>query len=169
MIDGLSTPKYLTTELAAQVVEHVLATTLLATEGPLAQVMERREGCLVIVVPSMVEKVELLCPHLLYQRMLGNKSAWERPFDEIAYSKALQLWQGRNSNGQTDSNAHLLFPGDTPFWGGVARHGLVVAFSGENPWIDQMISGMTADMLKALGRDAFEKSADKMDGLTFLL
>ena len=169
------TPKFLTRDLAVVVVKHVLDSTLFSEE--MAPFMRRKQGHLVILVPSM-EDVRAadypdwpnypVHPHLLYERSEGDKEDWEYPFDDIARCKALQLWQDRNDDGQTDSNAHLLFPGDTPYWGGVKRHGLVVGFSGEKPWIDQMISGMTADMLKALGRDNFETSADKANGHSFL-
>ncbi|MCA9355185.1 hypothetical protein KC865_01380 [Candidatus Kaiserbacteria bacterium] len=173
----LLTPKYLTPQLAAQVAKQVFSVTLFAEEGPYADAMKRRQGHLVILVPSMddVRSEDYpdwpnypIYPHLLYEESVGEKDNWEYPFDDIARCKALQLWQGRNDDGQTDSNAHLLFSGDTPYWGGVKRHGLVVGFSGEKPCIDQLISGMTADSLKALGRYAFENSNDKLDGRNFL-
>lgn len=176
-MNELLTPKFLTREVAAKVVTHVLNCTLLSKE--VAPLLKRRHGHLIVLVPSMkIEDVvesdhsdrsgHSIDPHVLYEQSVGDENEWDLPFHKIAHSKALQLWQGRNSDGQTDSNAHLLFSKDTPFWGGVKRHGIVVAFSGVQPWFDQMISGMTADMLKAYGREAFERSADKLTGLPFL-
>lgn len=173
----LLTPKFLTPTLAEDVVAQVLKMTLFANEGPVAVALNRREGHLVILVPSMEDVRDTdypdwpnyqVQPYLLYEKSVGESAGWEYPFDDIAHCKALQLWQGRNTDGQTDSNAHLLFPNDTPYWGGVSRHGMVVAFSGEDPWIDQMISGLTADMLKGLGRHAFENSTDVAQELSFL-
>ena len=170
------TPKFLTSEIAAHVATQVLTTTLL-DGGSISKLVKRKEGHLVILVPSMEDVREAdypnwpnysISPYILHEQSVGEKEGWERPFDKIARSKALQLWQGRNDDGQTDSNAHLLFPNDTPYWGGVQRHGLVVAFSGVQPWFDQMISGITADMLKAIGRDMLETSDDTATGRTFL-
>lgn len=175
MSNKLLTPKFLTSKMAATAVQHVFNNTLLSED--MASLMNRKQGHIVILVPAMLdERVAnypnwpnyTVRPHLLYEQSEGTKESWEYPFADIARCKALQLWQNRNDDGQTDSNAHLLFPGDTPYWGGVKRHGMVVAFSGERPWIDQLISGNTADMLKALGRDAFERSSDKTEGLSFL-
>lgn len=175
MSNTLLTPKFLTSKMASTAVQHVFNSTLLSKD--MAPLMNRKQGHIVILVPAMLdERIDdypnwpnyAVQPHLLYEQSEGAEESWEYPFDNIARCKALQLWHGRNDDGQTDSNAHLLFPGDTHYWGGVKRHGMVVAFSGEKPWIDQLISGNTADMLKALGRDAFERSSDKADGLSFL-
>lgn len=171
------TPKHLTKAHARMVADCVLKATLLNPDNLIGRYFKRKEGYLVILVPSMEDVRDAdypdwpnypIRPYLLHEQGVGNAADWEYPFDEIARCKALQLWQGRNDDGQTDSNAHLLFPNDTPYWGGVKRHGLVVAFSGVQPWFDQMISGMTADMLKAVGREAFEMSDDKTEGRSFL-
>ncbi len=171
-------PKFLTRDIAAQVSTQVLNATLLNDDRhSFGYMIKRQEGHLVILVPSMEDVREAdypnwpnypVSPYLLHEQSVGEKSDWAYPFDEIARCKALQLWQGRNDDGQTDSNAHLLFPNDTPYWGGVKRHGLVVAFSGVQPWFDQMISGMTADMLKAVGRELFEISDDSIKERSFL-
>ena len=159
------TPEYLTPKLAADVVNMVLMGTMMSNLGK--RQMSRQMGHVIILVPSMdIPEGEHtldwsyapIRPHVLYEYSLGDKDQWEYNFDEIARGKALQLWQGRNVDGQTDSNAHLLFPNETRYWGGVKRHGLVVAFSGVQPWFDQMIAGMVADGLKAFGRNAFETS-----------
>ncbi len=169
------TPKFLTVENASLAVGTVLQATIL--DDGWQYIISRQMGHIVIIVPSMEDAraddypdwpnypIE---PHLLYEESVGEKDDWPYPFDDIARCKGMQLWQGRNNDGQTDSNAHLLFPSDTPYWGGVKRHGMVVAFSGVQPWFDQMISGMIADMLKAIGRQAFESSEDKKKGLSFL-
>ena len=121
------TPKFLTHDHAVLVVDHVFNNVLFST-GSMSMYMRRKQGHMVILVPSMDDVREAdypdwpnysIRPHLLYERSAGNEADWERPFKDIARCKALQLWQGRNTDGQTDSNAHLLFPNDTPYWGGL--------------------------------------------------
>ena len=53
---------------------------------------------------------------------------------------------------------HLLFTGETPYWGGVKRRGIVVTCSGVQPWFDKMVSGMIADAMVALAYDAWMNS-----------
>lgn len=112
---------------------------------------------IVMLVPKMYYDSRMypnhpLEPHLLAEYTHGDRSTWKHDFADIAKCKALQLWHER-SDGGTDSTAHLLFPGDTPFWGGVRRDGIVVACSGVQPWFDRMISGMVADAYIACAHD----------------
>jgi len=72
---------------------------------------------------------------------------------------ALQLWHGRNDD-RTDRIPHLLFPGDTPCWGGVKRHGIVVTCSGFQPHFGKMFSGMVADMCIGLSYNAWDQTKD---------
>ncbi|MFZ2484670.1 MAG: hypothetical protein WAW81_01880 [Minisyncoccia bacterium] len=130
--------------------------------------LNRRMCHIVVLVPAM-KKVSrdypnhLIKPHVLLEHSFGPRSEWPWKFDEIARSKALQLWHDR-----LDVMPHLLSPGDTPFWGGVKRHGIVVACSGVQPWFDKMISGMVADTCVALAQDCWENSQDKKDDVCFL-
>jgi len=106
-------------------------------------------------------------PHILYEISFGRGSEpgedqFEYPFDQIARCKALQLWQGRN-DGRTDIQPHLLFEDETPFWGGVKRHGLVAACSGVQPWADQAVAGITLDLLVAMSYEAWMTSKDHAD------
>ena len=98
----------------------------------------------------------------------SSDNVWPYKFDDIARCKSLQLWHDRNYGG-TDIVPHLLFPGDTPFWGGVKRNGIVVATSGVQPYFDKMISGMVADMCVALAYHAWLKSDDKKNDVNFLV
>ena len=63
---------------------------------------------------------------------------------------------------------HLLFLGDTPYWGGVKREGIVVACSGVQPHFDRMIAGMVADGLIAMAYELWMTSEDKQEGASFL-
>ncbi|PIQ68706.1 MAG: hypothetical protein COV91_02745 [Candidatus Taylorbacteria bacterium CG11_big_fil_rev_8_21_14_0_20_46_11] len=87
-----------------------------------------------------------------------------RPYCE---GKAIQLWHDRNDD-RTNIMPHLLFSGDTVYWGGVKRHGIVVACSGVQPWFDKMFSGMIADMLVGIAYNAWMLSEDKRQGVDFL-
>lgn len=168
----LLTPKFLTVPTASAITDMVLNAVMFSGQLPLM-----RQMChIVVLVPAVEDAREAdypdfpnypIRPCILYERSIGEEE-WPHEFDNIARCKAQQLWRDQNTDGQTDSNAHLLFPDDTPYWGGVKRHGIVVACSGVQPWFDQMISGMIADALKAVGRELFEISDDKARGASFL-
>lgn len=166
------TPKFLTKELVELAVNSVLQATLL--NPAMADVVKRQAGHLVVLVPSMEDDRATgypqwpnydIKPFPLYQRSIGK--GWEHEYDDIARCKALQLWHGRNDD-RTDAMYHLLFSGDTPYWGGVKRFGLVVAFSGVQSYFDKMISGMVIEMIVALAYHAWMNSSDKAEGVSFL-
>lgn len=85
----------------------------------------------------------------------GNKAEWKHPFDSIARCKALKLSHGRAFGGN-DVQAHLLFPNDTRWCGGVSREGIVVACSGVQAYFDRMISGWIADACIAISYHDFQ-------------
>lgn len=133
---------------------------------------------IVILMPSIIidnnreakypskYKVE---PFILYQKSFGDKSNWERPYDEIAQCKAIQLWDEFNPGGKThETPAHLLFPDYTPFWGGDKMEGIVVACSGFQPWFDKMISRMILSALIGVAHEKWEASEDKRNKVSFL-
>jgi hypothetical protein len=135
------------------------------------------DGHIIVMVPGVEDVREEeypdypkypLYPVVFYEHSLGASTEWKYPFDSIARCKAQQLWRSQN-DGRTDCEPHLLFPDDTPFWGGVKRQSIVVACSGYKPYLDKMISGMIADMIIALSYHAWMTSADhKDDELCFL-
>ncbi|HVN26242.1 MAG TPA: hypothetical protein VMT99_01130 [Candidatus Paceibacterota bacterium] len=163
------TPKFLTAEMAKTAIE---ATLNCLYEGKLKDALQphRKQLYVVVLVPGMMDDRPDypawpnydLRPVALYEYTLGDPEEFPYPFNDIAKCKALQLWHDRNDD-RTEIIPHLLFPGDTPFWGGVKRRGIVVSCSGVKPWLDKMISGMVADMLVAMAHAAWEKSADKAD------
>ncbi len=133
----------------------------------------RMQAHIVVLVPDIQNQASMQAPFwpkgaiiepaLLHEASYGNPQKFPYPFKEIARSKALQLWQGQNIE-QTDIMPHLLMGGDTPFWGGVKRGGIVVACSGVKPWLDKMISGMVAEMLIGMAYQAWMDSPDRADG-----
>lgn len=161
-------PRILTKELAAQAVEIALKACMFSEE---MRSIVRHPMCHIVVMVMAEHERDYQTffePYVLYQRSVGNTDDWPRPYNEIAYKKARQLWRGQNSDGNTDIQPHLLVPGDTIFWGGVKRHGIVVACSGVQPYFDQLISGVTADFIKALARHAYENSREKNEQISFL-
>lgn len=167
----LLTPKFMTADIAKDAVEAAL--TLVYSQlivGALDK-SPKEHLHIVVLVPGMTDHVAEdypdwpdypLKPVLLYEESRGTKSEFAYPFDEIARCKALQLWTDRNDD-RTDIVPHLLFRGDTPFWGGVKRRGIVVACSGLDPWVDKLVSGMVADIIVALAHDWWIHSNDKAD------
>jgi hypothetical protein len=167
----LLTPKFMTAEIAKSAVEAAL--TLVYSQlirGALDPKLKEHLH-IVVLVPGMADDYEEdypnwpdypLKPVLLYEESRGNPADFKYPFDAIARCKALQLWTDRNDD-RTDIVPHLLFKGDTPFWGGVKRRGIVVACSGVDPWVDKMISGIVADIIIALAHDGWVHSNDKAD------
>jgi len=150
MIDKkILTPKFLTKEVAQFAVEQALLVI-----RSMAGILNRQMCHIIVLVPSRDDSGEYpnypIEPYVLYEYSLGDDmTAWNKNYVDIAQCKALQLWQDRNDD-RTDCMPHLLFPGDTPFWGGVKRHGIVVACSGFQPHFDKMVAGMVADVCIAL-------------------
>jgi hypothetical protein len=168
----LLTPKYLTREVAEKAVSVALKVAL---ESQITPLIKRLQCHIVVLVPAMVDDREKDFPEWpnypttafpLYQKSVG-KELWNHSFDNIARCKALQLWTDRNDD-RTTSVPHLLFSGDTPFWGGVKRRGIVVTCSGVQPWFDKMISGLSADIMVALAHDAYENDGERKSGISFL-
>lgn len=168
----LITPKYLTKEIAEIA---VLAAIDVAFQSPLGSYLKRAECHIVVLVPAMKDDADRDYPEWpnyptqafpLYEESF-RKERWEHPYDNIARCKALQLWTDRNDD-RTTPIPHLLFPGDTPYWGGVKRRGFVVACSGVQPWFDKMISGITSDVMVALAHDAYKNDEERKSGVDFL-
>lgn len=149
----LNLPKFLTKEVAEIAVDTVMQAVFF---GSLADKLNRPTCHVVIVVPTQGSANEII-PYVLYEKTHGEREGWgEHHFNHIATSKSFQLWYDRHDGG-TCAVPHLLMPGDTPYWGGVKREGIVVACSGVQPYFDRMISGMVADACIALAADAYSK------------
>jgi hypothetical protein len=161
-------PKFLT-GIAAVAVNAALKAVL---ENPAISNLLRRQHChIVILVPEVTEGDDWMksttSAHCLYEHSVGAESDWQHPFKDIARSKANQLWQGR-STGNFQTQFHLLCQGETLYWGGVAREGIVVTCSGFQEYFDRLIAGIVADTLIALALNNWDTSDDKKDVATFL-
>ncbi|MFA7208753.1 MAG: hypothetical protein WC120_00560 [Parcubacteria group bacterium] len=148
----------------------------MATSSLLRPYLKRAQCHIIVLVPAMEDARSENYPdwpnyptraYPLYQKSVGEKKDWPHPFDEIAMCKALQLWTDRNDD-RTMPIPHLLFPGDTPYWGGVKRRGIVVTCSGVQPWFDKMISGVIADVIVGLAHNAYENDEERKSGVNFL-
>jgi hypothetical protein len=155
-------PKFLTKEMAQRAIASVFDIVFETPSSGLTP--KRKQAHVVILVPFKRESPSdpYVMPKVLYEASYGNPDDFAYPFQKIAQSKASQLWHSQNDE-RTDIQPHLLFSGDSPFWGGVARHGIVVTCSGIQPWLDRMIAGMIADMLIAMAYQAWMDSEDKAD------
>lgn len=168
-------PKFLTLDVAKKATDIVLSQVF---EGPLAEILKpKRQECHVVILVPAKEKTPLhesvVFPLTLHEQSRRRKDErgdlpFEKAFDLVARSKANQLWEERN-DGRTDCQPHLLFPDEAPWYGGVKREGIVVACSGLQPWVDQFISGMIADLMITMARSAWEESVEKKSELPLLL
>ena len=157
-------PKYLTREIAKNAVFFV-SQSVYQQNSPLASLITTRGCHIVVLVPAISDELDrthyclddMSRAFILHEESI-LKDGWKHAYDEIARSKAVQLWDDRAEK------PHLLFGGDTPYWGGVKRDGIVVACSGFYPWIDKVVSGMIADTIIGLARDAYERErAENLD------
>ena len=161
-VKRMMTPKYLTGELIELAVHHVI-NGLAQPDSVVGKMLKRHDCAVVVAVPTlpMLEQsghpdwgAYPVAPAVYYQETFGDTGKWEISFDAIAQSKAHQLWTDRNDD-RTDVMPHLLFTGDTIYWGGVKRYGIVVTCSGFQPYFDKMVAGMIADLVIALAYHAY--------------
>jgi len=168
-------PRFLTEEVAQNAFETVRTMMITGLNGGIKPFsnLKRTDLHIIILVPAMIgtENEEGypnygLKPHILIEQSLGDKKKWDHPYDEIARCKALQIWHDRNDGSYTQP--HLLFPNDTPYFGGVKMDGIVVGCSGVQPWFDQMIARVIACLCIGQARHDWEESRDNRESFDFL-
>lgn len=167
---NLLTPKFLTAQVAKRAVRAALDA---ASYMPDIFSQGARHH-IVILVPGMVDDRPdyAAWPHYDIKPVCLYEERQPEPFStagdirrDIARCKALQLWHGRSDGGM---QPHLLFAGDTPYWGGVRRQGIVAACCGYKPYYDEMICGVAVDAMVAMAQHAWLNSDDKKEGRDFL-
>ena len=168
MSQKVVTPAFLTEGVAKQAIHYVMQIVY-----NLAPILPSSAQChIVILVPSRTVGEGdgessfpryPIKPHLLYEESFGEPEQWPHDFKEIARCKAQKLWDGRD-DGRTDCQPHLLLQGDTPWYGGVRRDGIVVTCSGFESYFDVMISGMIADILIGLSYHAWADAEKTLKG-----
>ena len=134
--------EFLTNDVAKTVME----TMVLPLFASLAN-KSRKHGHLVLLVPQKATVINMpypshprFSPIVLYEHSLGLREGWEYDFKKIARDKAEQLWLQQNISGNMTSMSHMLFNNNTPFWGGHAEGLIIAAFSGIQPYYDQLLS-----------------------------
>lgn len=181
----LNSPAYLTAEMAEAAVEAVVEAILnpqadskLAVAATFLR--PKRNQCHVVVVvpgtsgplepdgsPDWMEQRQVKPLVLFEKSFYGGRDELDATFGTFARLKAHQLWYNRNDD-RTGILPHLLFQGDTVYWGGVKRFGIVVTCSGIQPYIDKMISGMVADMLVTMAYEAWMSSPEVSEHRHFI-
>lgn len=87
---------------------------------------------------------------ILVEHSFSPPRAWEHPYRDIARAKAKATWRtGVPTRIIRECMPHLLAQGDTRYGGSVNLDGLIVAASGVQPWYDEAMSGIAANLLKA--------------------
>lgn len=165
-------PKFLTEKDALFCIDHVVNSLFANLDFPL----NRRMCHVVVLCPSMPDDrvgdypkwpVYPLEPALLAEKSFGDKNEWTASYDDIGRCKVLQRWHNRYDEG-TDIIPHLLFPGDTPYWGSVKREFIATGCSGVKPYFDKMIAGNVTDMIIALAYHRWMESEDRINNVNFL-
>lgn len=143
----------LTEEIAREAIE--IITPMLADKILGSEVAGGRQNLHIVVLKPGSDEI-------LYEESFGDdRSAWRHPYDEIARAKA-RICQRTGMVGRTlQKDAPWLYePGDTRYVGGVIENGLVVAASGLQDYLDEMISWMVLSAIQGLCRDYIAKIPD---------
>lgn len=151
------------------------------TWGMSGGIFKRAAGHLVVLDPRLPYEPKyrsfrddnFLDEVVLYQYSWGDPTTWEAPFGWVALSKAYASWKtGLPSREIQQMHPYLYEEGWTKYGGSVVLPGgLVVAFSGIQPWFDEMISGWMAYAIQGLCLDAMHRPNDGVmanEGLIFL-
>lgn len=164
--------KFITLEIITRAIEDAQACI---DVHKIPSASDRQNFHIVILGPKLVSTGRgypndvYLEPHLYHEESFGDVEDWRFDFRAIARCKALQLWDGTNPGGsQLNPPAHLLFSGDTPFYGGDKMEGLVCACSGLPPYYDKLVARVVLSSIIAQVHDALENSDDKIKGEPFL-
>jgi hypothetical protein len=117
-------------------------------------VVEACQGTVVVLDPTVPYAPTVATP-ILFEASIGAEVAM---FGEFATAKAAVTWRtGLSSRQVQQSRPHLYLPGDVKWGGSVVRDDLIVAFSGVQAVLDEMIAGWMADALIGLCREAMTK------------
>lgn len=100
-------------------------------------------------------------PEILYEESFGDKTKWQKPYDQIALSKARLCQRTSMVTRNVQNDAPWLYEGDdTRYVGGVIENGLVVSASGLQDYFDEMISWMVLSAIQALCREFIAKISE---------
>jgi hypothetical protein len=170
------TPVFLTTEVADIAIEHVVRTFFAQAKKKYVTGEEMRkhmpfgENCYVAVyVPAFPVrkdgKADYTRPykwHFLFGKGfgLGDPSKfgqiWEHDFEDIARCKAVK--------GDRSDQPHLLYPGETVYWGNVEVQGIRIGCSGFASEDDMTVSENTGREIIRLAKEAFDTFMQTFEG-----
>lgn len=108
---------------------------------------------------------------VIVSKSLGDTKDWENQYDEVAMSKFKLTQEHKMSTRDIQQKKPnvLGVPGTTIWWGSWIESDIVVACSGVQPWIDELISKIIVDIILGLmytiQNDEFERL--KADGQNF--
>lgn len=122
------------------------------------KIAKRQHGHIVVIDPKKKPWECKFKEAIWHEESISDGKKWEYPYGDIARSKAEQGWR----EGQSNVITHMLAPatlrsGDTIYYGSVNYYGVVVAFSGVQPYFDMLISGLIAQTIHALSQHYIEK------------
>lgn len=104
---------------------------------------------------------------ILYEESIGDPSIWEYDYKSIARAKACQAWKfGIPNQIIVERMPYLLKGHDTRYFGSAVKDGIVVAASGVQLWMDQLISEVVASTCQAFCIDVMKEIQKKDEGDT---
>lgn len=141
-----------TAQMAVELVKPTIERCMQEQPGIGGPFFKRRQLAIVILnptvlySPSMENHIGETVAPILHSECIGYEDKRENPYYQIALSKATISWRtGMPSREVALFAPHLLRKGDTPYYGGVVRDGLIVAASGVQSYFDEMVAGYVAD------------------------
>lgn len=150
----------LTEELVREAVDLVR----LAIDDIRVNFAKRGDGHLVVGDPLVSRDITL---RFLYQESFGHKKHWEHPYDDIARAKGqISHRTGQNARVVATEEPWMFAEGNTKFVGGIAygpSKRLIVAYSGAEDYIDEMICLLVAAAIQAVCRRAYLGLPAEMD------
>jgi hypothetical protein len=115
-------------------------------------ITDGHRGTIVVLDPTVPYASGVAVPVIYRSDILDGHTPL---YSEFATAKAAISWRtGLSSREVQQTSPHLYRRGDIKWGGSVFRDGLIVAFSGVQAVLDEMIAGWMADALLGLCREA---------------
>jgi hypothetical protein len=141
--------------LTEAMAERAIDLSLPFIEGLMADGLAKRTDGYLIV--SRVEQFgDGFVP--LVNRSFGDPATWEHPYREVATSKnEISCRTGLTSREVQLLHPELIAPGDTIYYGSAVSKTIVVAFSGVDAYIDELIAKVVLATSLALVQQELER------------
>lgn len=112
------------------------------------KITEKRNTLYVVVASGYPHSTAIPLHQVLASNVIGSVNRWKHPFDLIGESKKNISCRTGKPTAQVPLEERK--PGETQYYGSEVVEGLVVACSGFQPELDEMVSGMIAMTLRGL-------------------